>query len=104
MWPARATSPPNTFTPRRWPELSRPLRLLPCPFLCAMALVRCWCRLRTALEAGDAHHRQLLAMTLLAAVVLAALLFEHENLSRLLVTNDLAEHAKAVDERLPDLH
>src|SRR4051812_42792361 len=67
-----------------------------------MALVRCRCRL-CALEAGHAHDSELLAMTLLATVVLAALLLEHEDLPRLLVTHDLAEHAKAFNDRLPDL-
>jgi hypothetical protein len=31
--------PPNRFTPRRWELLSRPLRELPCPFLCAMVVL-----------------------------------------------------------------
>src|SRR6476660_925967 len=29
--------PPNAFTPRCWELESRPLRLEPCPFLCAMS-------------------------------------------------------------------
>src|SRR5881628_199671 len=37
MLPAVTNSPPEAFTPRRLLTLSRPLRLLPCPFLCAMA-------------------------------------------------------------------
>jgi hypothetical protein len=36
MFPARTTSPPNFLTPRRWALESRPLRLDPCPFLCAI--------------------------------------------------------------------
>ena len=31
--PPVTTSPAKTFTPRRWPGLSRPLRLEPRPFL-----------------------------------------------------------------------
>src|SRR5688500_5076934 len=38
MLPARTFSPPNFFTPRRRPALSRPLREEPPAFLCAMAL------------------------------------------------------------------
>src|SRR6185436_20194684 len=34
--PPRTCSPPKRLTPRRWALLSRPLRLLPCTFLCAM--------------------------------------------------------------------
>src|SRR6266404_7679628 len=36
MLPAVTSSPPNAFTPSRLLTLSRPLRELPCPFLCAM--------------------------------------------------------------------
>src|SRR5436190_1762610 len=34
--PAVTFSPPNSFTPRRFALLSRPLRELPTPFLCAI--------------------------------------------------------------------
>src|SRR3990170_969767 len=37
--PAFTRWPPKTLTPRRWPLLSRPLRELPCPFLCAISRV-----------------------------------------------------------------
>src|SRR5215218_8656301 len=36
MLPARAACPPKSFTPRRLLSLSRPLRLDPPAFLCAM--------------------------------------------------------------------
>src|SRR6516164_4328365 len=36
MLPARTGSPPNFFTPSRWPGESRPLREEPPDFLCAM--------------------------------------------------------------------
>src|SRR5829696_4098654 len=36
MLPARAACPPKSFTPRRLLSLSRPLRLEPPAFLCAM--------------------------------------------------------------------
>src|SRR5450756_1332018 len=37
MVPPLTCSPPKRFTPRRWALLSRPLRELPPPFLCAIA-------------------------------------------------------------------
>src|SRR5439155_10474513 len=37
MLPAVTNSPPYRFTPRRLLTLSRPLRTLPCPFLCAIS-------------------------------------------------------------------
>src|SRR5262245_65015302 len=44
MEPAFTRWPPKTLTPRRWPLLSRPLRELPCPFLCAISRLTsvCW--------------------------------------------------------------
>src|SRR5712691_1086092 len=38
MLPAVTNSPPKHFTPNRLLTLSRPLRTLPCPFLCAIHL------------------------------------------------------------------
>src|SRR6185369_7991516 len=38
MLPAETNSPPKHFTPNRLLTLSRPLRTLPCPFLCAINL------------------------------------------------------------------
>src|SRR6266403_2743081 len=101
MLPALATWPPYTFTPRRWPWLSRPLRLLPCPFLCAM-LVLLARRGVPALDAGHAHDRELLTVPLAPAIVLAAFLLEDEDLLRLFLADDLADDATAVEERLPD--
>src|SRR5271168_1538075 len=40
--PARQASPPNFFTPRRWPAESRPLRDDPPAFLCAMIVSVLW--------------------------------------------------------------
>src|SRR5262245_4143307 len=84
--------------PRRCPALSRPFRLLPCPFLCAIAR-----RSRCAFDARHAHDRQLLAMATATAVVLATLLLEDEDFFRLLLTDDLAHDPHARDQRLPDL-
>src|SRR6185503_11425127 len=55
------------------------------------------------IDARHPHHRELLPMALAAAVIFTALLLEHENLLRLLVTDDLTGHAGAVEERLSDL-
>jgi len=38
MWPGLTTSPPYFFTPRRFEFESRPFRVEPCPFLCAIYL------------------------------------------------------------------
>src|SRR5262249_46176961 len=84
--------------PRRCPALSRPFRLLPCPFLCAIAR-----RSRCAFDTRHAHDRQLLAMATATTVVLATFLLEDEDLFRLLLTDDLAHHPHARDQRLPDL-
>src|SRR5208283_5945259 len=40
MLPARTNSPPNFFTPLRWPALSRPFRELPPAFLCAITFLQ----------------------------------------------------------------
>src|SRR5271169_5858767 len=75
IFPAFAVWPPYTFTPRRCPLLSRPLRVLPCPFLCAMTL-------RSGFDLGHADGGELLAMALVAAIVLAPLLLVHQDLLR----------------------
>src|SRR5436853_6033699 len=60
-------------------------------------------RSRSALETGHAHHREVLPMTLLPAIVLAALLLENEHLLGALVPHDLPDHAHSGNERLADL-
>src|SRR6185369_7965887 len=82
MLPARTVCPAYTLTPRRCPWLSRPLRVLPCPFLCAME--------RLLRDLGDAHRGDRLPVPAPAAVVLAALLLEDEHLPRTRLRHDLA--------------
>src|SRR5205814_9966224 len=53
MLPAVTNSPPNRFTPSRLLTLSRPLRTLPPPFLCAI---------RLRFDFFDLNHRQFLTM------------------------------------------
>src|SRR5262249_48532095 len=60
-------------------------------------------RSRAALEARHPHHREVLTMALFPAVVLAALLLEDEDFLRLLVADDLPDHAHAGEERLAGL-
>src|SRR5262245_41456675 len=94
MLPARACSPANTFTPRRWPWLSRPLRVLPWPFLCAIA--------GPSGDLGHAHRGDRLAVSTAATVILASLLLEHQDLPVAPLGDDLPPHAHAVEKRGPD--
>src|SRR6478735_10756499 len=64
MLPARTCSPPKRFTPRRLLWDSRPLRVLPPAFLCAIS-----CSLR---DRRNLHQRVLLAMIAGPLVVFAA--------------------------------
>src|SRR5262245_16655420 len=58
---------------------------------------------RSALEASHTHDREVLPMAVLAAVVLAALLLEDQDLLGPLVAHDLADDAHPRDQRLADL-
>src|SRR5689334_966615 len=77
MLPGTTISPPNFLTPRRRPRESRPLREEPPAFLCAIVPTPC---LLAGLDAGDAQHSERLAVTVLAAVVVAPLLLEDDHL------------------------
>jgi len=66
--PPRTAWPPNTFTPSRWELLSRPFRLEPWPFLCAILLDSL-----SGLDGVDPHGRVGLAVTPRAPVVLPLL-------------------------------
>src|SRR3954451_160664 len=76
VWPAK------TFTPRRFALESRPLRLEPRPFLCAMS------RLPLA-DRGDPDARELLAMAGAALVSALGLELEDAQLRAALVRDDL---------------
>src|SRR4051812_9597156 len=76
VWPAK------TFTPRRFALESRPLRLEPRPFLCAMS------RLPLA-DRGDLDARQLLAVAGAALVSALGLELEDAQLRPALVRDDL---------------
>src|SRR5665213_2902009 len=85
-------SPPNFFTPRRWPAESRPLREEPPAFLCAID-----CSLRGR-DVGDLHFREVLAMTALPMRVLAALLLEGDDLVALAVFQNFGRDGGARDQ------
>src|SRR5512136_3314316 len=69
MLPPVTAWPENAFIPSRRPALSRPLRELPTPFLCAMVSSVHAGRLRHDLR--DPDRGLLLAVTRLAAILLA---------------------------------
>src|SRR3989339_2019061 len=79
MEPGWACCPPYSLTPRRCPALSRPLRQLPCPFLCAMVVPRSG----VVLDRVDLDLRNGLSMALLAPVILAPFELEYDDLGSL---------------------
>src|SRR4051812_16002440 len=79
VWPA------NTLTPRRFALESRPLRLEPRPFLCAMRSAP----LLVRADRGDPDPRELLAVARAALVPALGLELEHAQLRPALVRDDL---------------
>src|ERR1700755_2064438 len=91
VWPA------NTFTPSRFALESRPLRLEPRPFLCAMSAL--------SADLGDADARELLAVARAPLVAALGLELEHAQLRPALVRDDLGRdaglpHAAALEHRV----
>src|SRR5919106_1395689 len=80
VWPA------NTFTPRYFGLESRPLRLEPRPFLCAIASL--------LPDLRDSQPGQLLAVTRAAPVAPLGLELEHPQLLAALVADDLRLHGR----------
>src|SRR6185295_15271667 len=78
--PPVTVSPANTFTPRRFALESRPLRLEPRPFLCAMSS-------GPLPDAGHLEARQLLAVPGRALVAPLGLELEHADLWAALVAD-----------------
>src|SRR5580765_4750840 len=99
IFPARTVSPPKTFTPRRCPWLSRPLRELPPAFLCAIRLLS-----QLSFDCRDLQSRLILSVTALAAVAFAPLLFKDQNLFCPDLTNDFAGHLGVGDQGRADLY
>src|SRR5262245_35521070 len=81
--------------PRYWGLESRPLRVEPPPFLCAMARSLC-------LDARDLDPRVALAVAALAAHVLAALEAHRDRLHAADGAEDLALHGGSLHHRLAD--
>src|SRR5262245_58547561 len=91
--PAITDSPPKRFTPRRCALESRPFRLEPTPFLCAISVSL------LLPDLADADFREALPVTLLAPIVLAALPLENDDLPGLAVPQDFTGHGHAIDQR-----
>src|SRR5215217_8079204 len=74
MPPALIAWPPYTLTPSRFDSESRPLRVVPPPFLCAISdsLVSGWSAQRLAVDRDDLQFGVILTMALVLLVVLAA--------------------------------
>src|SRR5262245_27667664 len=102
MLPARTSSAPNFLTPRRRPAVSRPLRDEPPAFLCAIAQLLSQARLR-GLDIGDAPHRLGLPVAALAAIVVAAVLLEDQNLVGQGLVEHLGHDRSALHQRRADL-
>src|SRR3954471_10780782 len=91
--------PAKIFTPRRLALESRPLRLEPRPFLCAISSA-------PLADGGDADARQLLAVARAALVAALGLELEHPELRPALVRDDLGLHGRraqpgAVEHGIP---
>src|ERR687895_2321969 len=81
--PPLTTWPANTFTPRRWALESRPLRLEPRPFLCAIGGLLFLLGARAGRAGGDARDLdpgQLLAGAGAAPVALLGAVLEDADL------------------------
>src|SRR5438874_3329761 len=120
MLPGSTISPPNFLTPSRRPALSRPLRDEPPAFLCAILSLRrlalrrfrlrrrppaAPARRRTrragGVDLGDPQDAFFLSVAVLAAVIVAALLFEDDDLDAAALLDKLGADRGAIDERRP---
>src|SRR5215467_3214361 len=99
MLPGMTISPPNFFTPRRLPRLSRPLREEPPAFLCAICCSFFAQRTVAASDLVNAQDGQLLAMTLLAAIVVPPLFLENDDFGRPRLLDDRSADRGATDQR-----
>src|SRR3954468_6430952 len=89
--PARTYCPSERFTPSRFDSLSRPLRELPTPFLCA--IVRTPLRASAlGVDSRDRHAGQRLAMPGAPPVSLLWLVFEDHDLGTAILFFDGRAH------------
>src|SRR6266550_5419448 len=99
--PGTTTSPPNFLTPSRRPRLSRPLREEPPAFLCAIPHSFLGLRVGRSPDLGDAQHRLVLAMTLLAPIVVPPLLLEDDDLGCAALLDDRGADRGTLEQRRP---
>src|SRR5271168_4167411 len=90
MLPAVTCCPPNSFTPNRLLTLSRPLRTLPCPFLCAIVSP-------LSFDFLYFDNGQLLAMTHLMMITFAPFHLKRNRFHTANVFDHIRQH-----RRLPD--
>src|SRR5487761_2046591 len=100
MLPESTDSPPNFLTPSRLECESRPLRVLPPAFLCAMDYVS---SKPLSDDLRDLDVGVELAMRARTLVVLAAAEFDDHHLIALTVALDGPDDLRAADERRADL-
>src|SRR5205814_10237803 len=81
--PASTRAPAYSFTPSRWPALSRPLRVEPAPFLCAISL---------CLDLRDSEGRFFLPVTADLPRPRLVLVLEHADIGPSSMTVDLGRH------------
>src|SRR6185437_12204285 len=98
MLPAVTSWPPYTLTPRYFGFESRPLRLEPTPFLCAMTQ----CSGCSGVDARDLDFGEVLPMALLALVVLAAAELDDADLVGAAVLAHGGADGGALDDRRTD--
>src|SRR5713101_10172078 len=92
MVPASTRAPAYSFTPSRCPALSRPLRVEPAPFLCAMSL---------CLDLRDAESRLGLPVAARLPRTRLVLVLEHPDLRPSSIPDDLRCHYGVGHERGP---
>src|SRR5678816_2770649 len=99
--PAETVWPPNTLTPSIFGCESRPLRVEPPPFFCAISVTPGRDR-SGRMEGADLDLGERLAVALALAVVLALAHLEDANLGVPPVADDTRDDAGAGDERRAD--
>src|SRR5579871_4696873 len=102
MLPASTSSPPNFLTPRRFACESRPFRVLPPAFLCAMSVDLLKLTLRDDLR--DLHVGVRLAVRAFALVVLAAAELDDAHLVALAMALDGGDDLRRSDVGRADGH
>src|SRR5438094_103691 len=88
--PASTRAPAYSFTPSRCPALSRPLRVEPAPFLCAISL---------SLDLGDAERRLVLPVAACFPRPCLVLVLEYPDLRTSSMPDDLRRHDRVGHER-----